>query len=491
MRTPCTILAFALLLDVGLAAGLRAADKPTAAEVADLVAKLGSNKFTEREAATRSLAEIGPPALDALRKATQHPDCEVRRRAAYLIEKIEKQVETQRFVAPKRIHLVYKDVLVTEAVADLAKQTGFPISLNDADRVKLGNRKLTLDTGETTFWQAFDQFCQAAGLVEHNPVGATHTGNAVFDGRGGQIVIAPHWNQAAVAHDARLVLADGKAPAPPTCYNGALRIRTLAPAAAPGQAKAAGEAALVLEVLPEPRLAWRGIVDVQVNKAVDDQGQVLGCGSSLTDLALASEMQIVQGGNVIIMDAGGGTTASSMRQVPIRLKLADKPSKTLKELHGTIACQVVTTEALATVDHILKAAGQTVKTTAGGSLKVVECARDEGGLVRLRAQLDLPGRGMFVGRVMRFNRRVMVFNGNGDAVGPTPTNLTLVDAKGQPLALVRAEQRVVGNAGGWAQEFSLTYSPHQGQGDPAKLVYTGPRTVTLEVPFTLKDVPLP
>src|SRR5262249_12381156 len=68
---------------------------------------------------------------------------------------------TRKLLAPTRVRLTYRDAPVLEAVADLAAKTGFQISYID-DPEKLNGRKVTLDTGDTTFWQAFDLFCRKA-----------------------------------------------------------------------------------------------------------------------------------------------------------------------------------------------------------------------------------------------------------------------------------------------------------------------------------------
>ncbi len=48
---------------------------------------------------------------------------------------------------------------------------------------------------------------------------------------------------------------------------------------------------------------------------------------------------------------------------------------------------------------------------------------------------------------------------------------------------------------GGGQMFVITYTflcqPGKDQGQPAKLVYSGRKRVTIDIPFTLKDVPLP
>src|SRR5262249_18074290 len=67
---------------------------PDDTEVERLIKQLGSDKFKEREAATKRLHEIGEPALDALHKAQTSADEEVRHRA----EKIVAAIETKLYV---------------------------------------------------------------------------------------------------------------------------------------------------------------------------------------------------------------------------------------------------------------------------------------------------------------------------------------------------------------------------------------------------------
>jgi hypothetical protein len=40
-------------------------------------------------------------------------------------------------------------------------------------------------------------------------------------------------------------------------------------------------------------------------------------------------------------------------------------------------------------------------------------------------------------------------------------------------------------------EWVMVYTPQKGQGTPTKVVFSGRRTVTVNIPFTLKDVKLP
>ena len=60
--------------------------------IAELVEKLGSDRFEERETASRELQKIGEPALPALRNATQSKDREVRVRSEQLVKALDEKI---------------------------------------------------------------------------------------------------------------------------------------------------------------------------------------------------------------------------------------------------------------------------------------------------------------------------------------------------------------------------------------------------------------
>ncbi|HMC65893.1 MAG TPA: hypothetical protein VKI65_13220, partial [Gemmataceae bacterium] len=79
-------------------------------------------------------------------------------------------------------------------------------------------------------------------------------------------------------------------------------------------------------------------------------------------------------------------------------------------------------------------------------------------------------------------RRAVYANFNG---------LSLLDEKGQGYQLVGVNSQGRANGKTIVYEYTLTYKLAKGQGDPAKLIFSGQRLVTVDIPFTLKDVPLP
>jgi hypothetical protein len=82
-----------LLLTSALLVAGAPAEPP--AEVERLIGQLGSAQFAEREAASRALEATGEPAVEALRKAVQSSDAEVRRRAEELLRCIEGRAARQ------------------------------------------------------------------------------------------------------------------------------------------------------------------------------------------------------------------------------------------------------------------------------------------------------------------------------------------------------------------------------------------------------------
>jgi hypothetical protein len=91
-----------------LAATAVASEPPAKAEpkgpgIERLIKQLGSDSYAEREAASKALEAAGEVALPALEKAVNHPDIEIRRRAARLREAVRSRLEAEALAAVKRL----------------------------------------------------------------------------------------------------------------------------------------------------------------------------------------------------------------------------------------------------------------------------------------------------------------------------------------------------------------------------------------------------
>ena len=464
-----------------------------------LITQLGSARFKEREAAAQALDAAGPAALRALERAARGNDPEICRRAESLVHDIEKRLESAELLKPKRVHLLYQDTPLREALADFSRQCGFALNLHGAD-----SRRITLDTGEVSFWEALDQFCGKAGLVEQAPPSPPANGQEVvrvWNGNGGRQVLMVHSSSQVSTEanfDGPLHLQADKPRVLPTFYAGAVRIRALTNgnhASVPS-----GETQIHLQVLPQPLMGWQSLVDVRVDKAIDEHGQVLAPALT-TNSTTHTEMLQRAGNRAMFFDASTGRPVYDTREIPVRLKTADQPSKMVKELKGAITAQVQTPlQPVITVDDILKAKGKTFRGRDGESLKISDVAEDADGNLKLRILLEEPMQGnlaMNRRMIIRANRPVVrngvVMRGGimRETGNPGESKLVLLDSKGRNLSLEMTASGTALNGTAIVQDMQMTFRPRSDASVPRKFVYSNRRLVNVEVPFTLKDVPLP
>jgi hypothetical protein len=597
-------LRLALALAVGLAAPAPVLAQASRAEpvgperVQKLIKDLGSSRFAERAKAQQELKRIGEPALDALQKAARSDDAETSRAAGELVKFIHAKRQTTTVMAPKQVRLNVKDMPVREAVAELAKQSGYTIELQ-GDAKALAGRKVTLDTGTTTFWEAFDQLCEKAGLIEAapaNPYGGNPYGPNPFDrvprprfkiqpapppgilppappivppeklnapavqGQGNVLRAVPAVRVQAIApavavqapvaappvqvvplpapavqvggqpalpgrvqvgsrpfnpympvSTADLVVQPGTPKKLPTCYAGAVRIRAIP--APDGFKPAKGEKSVWLEVTAEPRLRPLTLSgEPQLKKAVDDQGQALAPAPAAAPNPTAPPGVAVPAiaGPWGVNPYNPYSTFGAPRQVVrVRLKPGEKPAKVLKELSGTLTAQVLAPpEVLLKIDNVLKAAGKSVKGEHGGSLEVVSITKEDNGDYRVQVRMEnppaqnvmqmvpvqqaLPG-----GKIVIQQVQVQIQIGGGGAVainGGTPGNAgtpVLQDKNGKAYQLIAIPSRGMrGINNVFTHELTMVFRANAGQGEPARLVVNGQRTIAVPVAFRLENVPL-
>lgn len=538
----------------------------------ELVRQLGSTKFPEREKAHKQLEALGERALAALRQGVKSEDLETSRRAADLLRKLEDKLAAANLLAPKRVHLKLQDVPVLDALAELSKQSGYPILIG-GDRTSVAQRKVTLDTGLTTFWEAFDQLCAAAGLVEGAtqpnlpgirlplqdraplrlrvlpvpPVPAVPKAQPPKKPEAAEQVQV-HGEVAMVAAVEVPVLAQVDAPPPPvvqiaplpiqggirretlpgqagqivvrvgtppkilTSYYGAIRVRlqpmnhppmvSLLPAPPDGTPPALPKMDgiwFLFTISPEPSLRGFSVLgQPHVEKAIDEHGQNL-------TVAMDDALPNNQINNLRLNRAIYSSTAAAPMQCQLRLKKGEKPSKTLTELKGNLTVQAMsTTQTLVQVDKILQAAGRTVNGANGCSLQIQGMEKQKNGTYRLQLHLDLPPganaanplngaiqaqAGMVQQIQIQINGGVVVGNMNPNHTAGLPE---LFDAKGQKYQLVNMPSRSLRVVNGAvSQTVTLVFRGYEGLGEPDRLVLTGQRTVTVQVPFAFRDVPLP
>ena len=477
-----------------------AADR-SAPRIAGLVRQLGSEHFAQREAAVTALDAIGPDALPALAGAGASQDPEVRRRATLLARSIDRRLHSAEVLRSGLVRLRYRETPLAEAAADFLKKTGVLLKL-PGDAAKLGQRRITLDTGSVTFWEALDQFCAKAGLVEKAATAAPNLGGnttsvssmVIVGGAAARTptnILHPEIEEKPV----ELQLVEGKPAAQPTSLAGCLRIR-LAPADTPipQQRKEDGELLFALEAATHGGLQWQKAVGLRLERALDEAGR------SLQSLPTSFQLPAPAGagrGTVIIngMPVNPPTEeldGPAARLIPVRLKpTTEQPVRKLRELAGTIVAQVRTArEPQVTVNDALHSVGKVFRGPHGGEVKVLEVAKDDDGQVRIKVQVEAVSHGLTDGPANPFGGTVIV---NGRRLGEedllSSTNFALRDERDRPYQVVKAVS--TGVRAGSAVEYELVYEPGAGVGAAAKFVYADRRTLFIDVPFTLKDLALP
>jgi hypothetical protein len=155
----------------------------------------------------------------------------------------------------------------------------------------------------------------------------------------------------------------------------------------------------------------------------------------------------------------------------------------LKELSGTVTARVLgDARTLVTVADVLEAGGKTVKGAEGGSIHVLAVTRERDGGYRLRLKVDLPN-GAASSAGSSGDRFIL----GAGAAGTAHHELTLVDGDGKRLQPAGLQV----SAGARGIELLLTFRSGPWQGKPIKLALAERKSVHVELPFTLDNVPLP
>ena len=130
-----------------------------------LVEQLGSESYSEREAAVAALERSGPAVVPALEAATRDPNPEVSKRAAQILTNFNRRADANGRLNAKPVRLAYKQIPLGTAVNDLKARTGINLVL-DAENIADPLRLVTCESGELPPWEAVAASCLAAGLKE-------------------------------------------------------------------------------------------------------------------------------------------------------------------------------------------------------------------------------------------------------------------------------------------------------------------------------------
>jgi hypothetical protein len=464
-----------------LALGAFAADtpRPESSEADRLVKQLGSARFLEREAAFKALDALGPAALPALRRAAQSGDTEIRRRAGELIAKHERQADSAAAFAPTKVRLKADNSPLAQVILDLSRQAHIRMDLA-REPVDLAQRPVTLDTGETSFWEALDALCRQARVslrpTEFDPVTANSPQALSFE----RLALLRGTEQA-------LVLQDGVLPACPTAYLGAVRVR-LIPDRWGNRTRGPGdEQQWALEVLSEPGMRWQGPPVFQFEPAAGLTANSSPQGGATDAVA-----------NVSMTRSGGSATFRLVthHELPVYLKAAPGAGRAVPELKGALAGTAQLAAQLAiTVADVLQVAAPEAVAPDGTKLTVHDCKVQDSGAVSLRMEVERP-----VPHAGGGGSRTE-WGGTGAPASSAASALASLDRAGEVIHLFDTQDRpytiklwvkAMGLQNGITTvTYTLDGQPAGPGARPRKLELHVPRRAPVEAKFTLRNVPRP
>lgn len=465
----------------------RAADPAEAA-----VARLAAPRYAEREKAARELEALGGPALKALRAARSSGDEEVRLRAAGLVAKIEQAERSRRLLAPPKISLMFAQYPLDLAMVEFARETGLRVAYAPTPGAD-AKRKITLDTGPLPYWEAVHAFYKAAGLAENDlpppapsPERLSSPGVRKVVVRSGAVL-----RSSGIPAPIRLTEGDSTRPA---VLDRALRVRAL-PGAFPGNKydDAKGELTLHLDADPAPTLDLLEVVGIEIRHAAAEDGRALASAYPPAEAADPTQAFLQQ--KFVVLEDGLMQPPTADTHVPVVLKTGGLRPKALRELSGVVVARVLTPpEPVLTVERLLDAKGLTV-TGENHALTVVAIDDVPDGRVAVRVRQTTPmareevnfavavrGRAQNFIRLTREETRV--------AVGSD--GFQLLDPDGKALDGVTTQVTATQSDGVRSTTEVLIRFPRPADKTlPLGLTFSARRSALVELPFTLKDVPVP
>ena len=242
------------------------AELKTPPPVSNLVTQLGSKKFSEREAASKTLIEYGRNALPALSRARKSQDPEVQLRADFLMDRIERTM----LFRPTLVRLTPGERNFSEILKEVRDQSGFRFEIDPGGEPTWIERRIKIEERPPSdFWALLTSL----GL----------RGNWVLDQESPVfgVRLEPSFHIAPKPMNAQV----DRTSSGPLCL--VLRRQELDRAIGPGGRRRPGGNAfptdpvpedvaeavtLRMELMSEPRIQMKTVSDVRVTQATDASG---------------------------------------------------------------------------------------------------------------------------------------------------------------------------------------------------------------------------
>ncbi len=395
----------------------------------DAIGRLGAGSFRDREAAARELRTAGPRAVGPLTSAVRSADPEVRRRATTLLETI----EAERLGTPTLITLHADRRPTAAVVAELSRQSGYPLVF---DPTLIPGSAVTLHRDRVPFWAAVADVCDAAKLAAN------------------------------VLDDGRIELTPTDATDPFVSYAGPFKVtatdvhtgqhRPLAglprrglPPAGPGPLH------LSFTLTAEPKAAVVGVGQPTVHAADDDRGLNL---KPAADAEQTSYSPPAVGHRALV------------HVFSIDLHRGDKAATTVRTVRGVVPVAVlagVTPDAV--LDDVPTAKGRTVRGRAADL--TLNAATEADGLLCLDVTVTRTAAAP-----------------DDDWQNSLSQRLELTDAAGRVWRFAGVASQ---SSDPRSATLAVQFHPPVAGAKPARLTLVEWRTVSRDVAFEFRDLPLP
>lgn len=405
------------------------------------IEQLGDEDFRKRDQAVQLLQAQGAAALPALRKAINHPDLEIRRRALELIPTL----EMLAVLAPRRITYKAVNKPLQDIFNEITRQTGLKVEF----WANNPQQSYSVDFRDKTFWEALDMLCRDANLVVQNGYG-----------------------------DDRIRLNQQNGYVPYLVHQGAFRftannihqarsidLSLVNRDAGPGQKHES--LTFGFTVFVEPRLSILGMGEVKLTSAYDNENNSL-----LTEQSAPDPEAVWMAARR--WSSGRYGNRSNTIQTSVNLRRVSEKASTIKVLRGSVPVNLLAEQKpVVLAEKVLGVKGKKMKVDTTSFI--------------LHEVVELPTKQIQV--------KISITEENKDSndfswMNTMYQRLQLLDEKGTPFQTYGTSW---GNSGPNHVDLTLTFGqPANGKGEPpSKLVFMSWNTVTHLLTFEFKDIPLP
>ncbi len=384
----------------------------------------------------------GTAALPALRKAINHPELEIRRRVVELIPTL----EMLAVLAPRRVTLKASDKSLQDLFAEITKQTGMKVEF----WTNKPQQTYSFDFRNVTFWEAIDRIAQDASLLVQHGYG-----------------------------DERVRLQQGNGYVPFLVREGAFRfsannihqsrnldLSIINRDAGPNQRSESLTFSFSIAV--EPRLSILGMGEVKLSAAFDNENNSLLINHAPQD---PEQMWMMRR-----WTSGRYGNRSNTIQTSVNLRRVSEKANTIKTVRGTVPINLLTEQKPVVIsDKVMTEKGKKVKVDST-SIVVQEATVLPSKQIQLKLSITEEGKD----------------NNDYTWMNTMYQRLQLVDDKGNPYPNHGTSW---GNSGPNHVELTMTFGEQPANGEkgkaPSKLIFQSWTTMTHQLAFEFKDIPLP